>query len=305
MRGRALGMAVVSAVLLVAGGCADDGADTPTARPTASISSPSPTSSHTSAPSGPSPSPSKPPALGTVPPPWLGTRVLPTTGDGYGEQRPTPPALRNRRFTLPDTLPMLPGTGFKAVVTDPAPAQVIARSTWAPGCPVGASRLSWIRLTFRGFDGERHTGELLVNSSVDDQLVEAFRALWDADFPMEQLAITTVAERDADPTGDGNGTGAFNCRPTTGGSSYSQHAYGLAVDVNPFQNPYVRSQNPYEKGDLVLPELATSYLDRAAVRRGMITPDGPVVKAFAAIGWGWGGAWNSLKDYQHFSQNDR
>ncbi len=284
-----LAVVAVSTALLVAG-CSDDGADTPVARPTASTSSePAP---------GPSASTTPRPPLGTVPPPWLGKRVLPTTAEGYGEQRPTPPALRNRRFTLPDTLPMLPGTGFKAVVTDPAPTQVIARSTWAPECPVRADQLSWIRLTFRGFDGSRHTGELLVNSAVDDQLVRVFHDLWDADFPMEQLAVTTVAERDAAPTGDGNGTGAFNCRPSTGGSSYSQHAYGLAVDVNPFQNPYL-------KGDLVLPELATSYLDRGTVRRGMITPDGPVVRSFAAIGWGWGGGWNSLKDYQHFSANNR
>ena len=81
-----------------------------------------------------------------------------------------------------------------------------------------------------------------------------------------------------------------------GETTFSQHAYGLAIDVNPFQNPYT-------KGDLVLPELASSYLDRGRVRPGMITPDGPVVRAFAAIGWTWGGTWHSLKDLQHFSQN--
>jgi hypothetical protein len=101
---------------------------------------------------------------------------------------------------------------------------------------------------------------------------------------------------DAPPTGDGNGTGGFVCRPTTGGSSYSQHAYGLAIDVNTFQNPYT-------KGSVVLPELASSYLDRGWVRPGMVVADGPVVDAFAAVGWEWGGAWSSLKDYQHFSRD--
>ena len=96
------------------------------------------------------------------------------------------------------------------------------------------------------------------------------------------MRITRAEELDAPPTGDGNNTGAFACRPTTGATSYSQHAYGLAIDVNPFQNPYI-------KGDLVLPELASSYLDRGRVRPGMIEPDGPVVRAFAAIGWTWGG----------------
>ena len=100
------------------------------------------------------------------------------------------------------------------------------------------------------------------------------------------------------PTGDGNNTGAFVCRPTVGSTTYSQHAYGLAIDIDPFQNPYTN-------GELVLPELASSYLDRDHVRPGMITPDGVVVRAFASIGWTWGGTWRSLKDYQHFSRNGR
>jgi hypothetical protein len=83
-----------------------------------------------------------------------------------------------------------------------------------------------------------------------------------------------------------------------GATVFSQHAYGLAVDVNPFQNPYL-------KGDLVLPELASAYRDRSRHRPGMILPGGPVVRAFAAVGWGWGGSWHSLKDLQHFSANGR
>ncbi len=103
---------------------------------------------------------------------------------------------------------------------------------------------------------------------------------------------------DAPKTGDGNGTGGFVCRPTTGGTSYSQHAYGLAIDVNTFQNPYA------DEG-LVLPELASAYLRRDRVRPGMITARGPVVAAFREIGWSWGGDWRTLKDYQHFSRNGR
>jgi hypothetical protein len=191
---------------------------------------------------------------------------------------------------------MLPGTGFAARVTTPAPADVIARSTWKKGCPVTATHLSWIQLTFVGFDSARHTGELLVNSSVASDIVEVFRQLYAARFPIEEMRITRADELDAPPTGDGNDTGAFNCRPVRGATTYSQHAYGLAIDVNPFQNPYT-------KGEVVLPELASAYLDRGWVRPGMIEPDGPAVTAFASIGWTWGGTWHSLKDLQHFSQN--
>ena len=110
-------------------------------------------------------------------------------------------------------------------------------------------------------------------------------------------AVHVPAELDAHPTGDGNNTESFVCRPSTGSTTtFSQHAHGLAIDLDPFQNPYTND-------DLVLPELASSYLDRDDVRPGMITPDGVVVRAFESIGWTWGGTWSSLKDYQHFSQN--
>jgi len=234
--------------------------------------------------------------VGRAPPPWLGQRVLPRTADGFGEVRRTPAELVQRQFNLPDQQPALPGRGFASRVTSPAPEKVIARSTWKQGCPVAATDLAWVRLAFWGFDGRRHTGELLVNASVAADIVSVFKQLYRARFPLEEMRITRLDELGAPPTGDGNNTGSFACRPTRGASTYSQHAYGLAVDINPFQNPYF-------KGDLVLPELASAYLDRGWKRPGMI--DAQVVRAFGSIGWSWGGAWQSLKDYQHFSQNGR
>lgn len=292
-------VALVLLLMLMLAACAGgpDGVGTPSSAPpgptavtssTAVEPSPAGTATQTPSPTADVPAP------GTVPPSWLGTRELPEDATGLT----TPPALRNRRFTLPDALPALPGKGFRAKVSDPAPPEVIARSTWHASCPVAADELAWLRLTFRGFDGDRHTGELLVHSSAADDLVQVFRDLWRADFPMEQMTITTAEELDAAPTGDGNNTGAFTCRPVTGGTTFSEHASGLAVDINPFQNPYV-------KGGVVLPELATSYLDRDRIRAGMITADGPVVRAFARIGWGWGGSWRTLKDLHHFSANNR
>ena len=261
---------------------------TPVTQPTTG-SSPSPAVHATAPERGP---------LGTVPPSWLGKRILPRTSDGFGEIRPTPRVMRVRRWNTTDTIVALPGTGFQALVTDPAPAQVIARSTWQLGCPVGKNDLAWLRMSYWGFDDTRHSGELLVNGSVAEDVVTVFRKLYAARFPIESMGISPREDLDAPPTGDGNVTGSFSCRPIRGGTGYSQHAYGLAVDLNPFQNPYHR-------GDLVLPELASAYLDRDWVRPGMITPDGPAFRAFASIGWGWGGSWSSLKDYQHFSLTGR
>ena len=267
-----------------------------------------PTASHTPVTSRASTSPATstpsltkqttPSALHTVPPAWLGTRVLPTTSDGFGAVLPTPTALRHRAWTLPDTLPMLPGTGFASKV-ERAPASVIARSTWVAGCPVAAGDLDWMRLTFWGFDGRRHTGELLVNHSASAALVTVFKRLYAAHFPIEQMHITTKAEAALPPTGDGNNTSAFVCRPVRGQTTgFSEHAYGLAIDIDPFQNPYV-------KGSRVLPELSSWYLDRSRHTPGIITADGPVVRAFDVISWGWGGSWHGLKDYEHLSANGR
>lgn len=236
--------------------------------------------------------------LGSRPPAWLGTRELPRAETGFGEVRPTPPALRHRRWTLPDTVPALGGRGYRAKVVSPAPARVVARSTWQEGCPVAASELAWVRVKFWGFDHRAHTGELLVHVRAADDVAAVFGTLFRQRFPQEQVVILRSYEPDAPPTGDGNATGAFECRPTVGASYFSQHAYGLALDVNPFQNPYA-------KGDVLLPELAGAYLRRDRVRPGMVVAAGPVVAAFARIGWEWGGDWNSAKDYQHFSENGR
>jgi hypothetical protein len=284
-------------VLLLLAACSADPANPAADDPSSTATQQVPESSPSSAPPPASTTEtSAPPAPGTVAPPWLGTRVLPLRPDGFGQVQPTPPELRHRRFTLPDTLDPLPGDGFASRV-EPVPPNVLARSTWQPDCPVAADELAWVRLSFWGFDDARHTGELLVNASVADDVVSVFRSLYRAHYPIEEMRVTRRDELDAPPTGDGNNTGAFVCRPTVGQTTYSQHAYGLAIDLDPFQNPY-------EKGDLVLPELASSYLDRDD-REGVIHDGDVVVRAFASIGWEWGGDWRTLKDYQHFSLTGR
>jgi hypothetical protein len=110
--------------------------------------------------------------------------------------------------------------------------------------------------------------------------------------------VSAAEELDLPPTGDGNGTTGVGCRSTVQGQRWSDHAYGQAVDINPFHNPYAR-------GDAVVPELASAYLDRDDHRPGMIQPDDEVVRAFADIGWGWGGDWTTAKDWMHFSASGR
>ncbi len=229
----------------------------------------------------------------------LGASPLPVDADGFGEVRPTPRSLRVRRYPTVDLLPPPPGERFVSTIGPVTPAlRARMGATWSSDCPVGLGGLRYVTVSFRGFDGAAHTGELVVAAEAADDLVSVFRSLYAADYPIEEMRLPTTADLEAPPTGDGNNTGAFVCRPSTGQSQWSAHAYGLAIDVNPFLNPYV-------KGGLVLPELASSYLDRERVRPGMILDGDPVVRAFAEIGWSWGGDWRTLKDYQHFSALDR
>jgi hypothetical protein len=170
--------------------------------------------------------------------------------------------------------------------------------TWSTRCPVPLSVLRYLRLGFRGFDGRAHTGELVVHSSVAGDVVDVFGRLFAASYPIEEMRLPTTADLAAPPTGDGNNTAAYVCRNTIGASTLSAHAYGLAVDVNPFQNPY-------RKDDLVLPELASAYLDRSRHRPGMIVQGDVVTRAFARVGWTWGGEFRSVSDPMHFSANGR
>lgn len=227
-------------------------------------------------------------------PDWLGTIVLPLGPDGEnGIPQPTPPELQDRRLETIDRLPPPPDDGFVATI-GPVPDDVIARSTWTEECPVTREELSYINVAHYGFDGEFHTGELIVNAAFAEDIVSVFEQLHAARFPVEQLKVTTQPELDAPPTGDGNNSGAFGCREAVGSDSWSRHAYGLAIDINPFHNPYIR-------GELILPELAESYLDRDRALPGMVFEGDIVFQAFADIGWSWGGNWNSLKDWMHFS----
>lgn len=229
----------------------------------------------------------------SLPPEWIGERVLPRDEDGFGVADRTPPKLEDRRFVSHDLLPPPGRPGFVAS-SGPVPRGVLRRSTWNKECPVAVDELSYLTVTFWGFDKQRHTGELIVNRSVARDVVSVFRQIHRARWPIEEMRVTARRELDAPPTGDGNNTSAFVCRAARLSEEWSEHAYGLAVDVNPFQNPYVRD-------DLTLPELAMAYRDRSWRRPGMLEAGDPVTSAFGQIGWEWGGDWNSSKDWMHFS----
>jgi hypothetical protein len=212
-----------------------------------------------------------------------------TAAAGTTTEAPTPTPRRTRpRFAVAP----LPPT---------ARAQLKRGGFWHHGCPVPLSGLRLLTVSYRGFDHQLHTGELVVNGGAAHPLKRAFRRLYRQRVPIRHIGFSDFyGPRGARPR-DGDVTASFECRqsvpsPCTGGlrsGHWSMHAYGLAVDLNPTENPYIgcgQSRDPATR----------PYRDRTRHLRGMV--DERVIAAFASIGWGWGGAWTgSTKDYMHFS----
>jgi hypothetical protein len=187
------------------------------------------------------------------------------------------------------------GPAFRSAI-DPVTAADLP-ATWRPGCPVGPESLRRVEVTHRGFDGLDHQGVLIVHADHARAIVDVFSQLYAAGFPIERMQPVDAYGGSDDASMAANNTSAFNCRQVTGGTRYSEHSYGWAIDVNPVQNPYVR-------GTTVLPPAGRDHLDRSPAPGRIIAGDGTVA-AFASIGWSWGGAWTTLKDYQHFSATNR
>jgi len=186
--------------------------------------------------------------------------------------------------------------------TSPLTPALKARMTgvsWHRGCPVPLSELRLLTLSYRGFDGRSHTGRLIVNRSVATRVLAVFRRLYRADVPIRRMQLVDAYGGSDFRSIEADNSSAFNCRPATGSSSWSNHAYGLAIDINPIENPYVTASG------LVAHRASRPYLNRSRVRPGMAYPGGELVDAFRSAGWGWGGYWSGDRDYQHFSANGR
>jgi hypothetical protein len=180
----------------------------------------------------------------------------------------------------------------RAVMTAPG-------GSWRPNCPVALEDLWLLQVDHRGFDGAVHQGRLVVHRRHARALVTVFQALFQAHFPIERMELVDTYDADDHRSMAANNTSGFNCREVAGRPGvWSQHAYGLALDLNPVQNPYIAR-------GVVSPPAAAAFTDRSRPAPGLITAEGVVVQAFARVGWRWGGFWQHSKDYQHFSANGR
>lgn len=240
-------------------------------------------------------------------------------------ERPTSTTTASTATTVPATS-VAPSTAAPSSSTTTAPKPVPATTAPAPPAtqppppftssvhPVSAEELgaSWnpdlgctppeqlrrLHLSHWGYDGAVHEGDLIVDAAHAERIVQVFAEVYAARFPIERMVPVAAYGGDDGASMRANNTSGYNCRTVAGSSSLSQHAYGRAIDVNPLHNPYV-------KGGTVDPPEGAPWADRNRTDPGMIKAGDAVVEAFARAGWGWGGYWQSGKDYQHFSANGR
>jgi hypothetical protein len=171
--------------------------------------------------------------------------------------------------------------------------------SWRRGCPVGLGNLRLLSLSHWGFDGRVHRGRLVVHRDFAAGMLRTMRRLYRLRFPIRQMRLVDAYGADDRASMAADNTSAFNCRFVAGQpGTWSQHAYGRAIDINPVENPYV-------SGDHVSPPAGKPYADRTKNEPGMIHDGDSTVRAFAEQGWEWGGNWSPAKDYQHFSANGK
>jgi D-alanyl-D-alanine carboxypeptidase len=168
-------------------------------------------------------------------------------------------------------------------------------SSWHRGCPVPIRKLRLVGVSIHRFDGTVSRRRLVIHRRQAHNIVTVMHKLWRADYPIRRMRLIDAYDANDRRSMRADNTSAFNCRYVSGTNRWSMHAYGLAIDINPVENPYV-------SGSYVSPAKGATYADRP-YKRGVIHAGDKVVRAFASVGWGWGGYWSGAQDYQHFSSN--
>ena len=162
--------------------------------------------------------------------------------------------------------------------------------------------LSFLRVRYKDFDGNDRDGELICNVKIADDLLEIFSDLYENGYEIEKIRLVDEYGADDDLSCADDNTSCFNYRVVAGTDRLSKHALGLAVDVNPFYNPYITYPDNREK---ISPPGSEEYADRSVIKEHMIDKNDLCYKLFTEHGFKWGGNWKSIKDYQHFEKEDK
>lgn len=184
---------------------------------------------------------------------------------------------------------------FKA---EPLPRNIINQitgSSFHENPHFDLDHLAYLTITHVDFDGKSRHGHIIVAASIAEEVLDIFKEIYEAKFPIARVRLIDYYNAsDYYSMADNNSVG-FNYRVIAGTNTLSRHAWGMAIDINTIQNPYIR-------GNTIWPEAGANYLDRTNVRPGMIVPGDAVYNAFISRGWIWGGHWTNPIDYHHFEK---
>ncbi len=187
-------------------------------------------------------------------------------------------------------------------LTESVKARITGISYPESGCSVPYEDLNYVGLKYIDFDGREQTGELICNRAVAQDMVEIFHELYQNDYRLERVRLIDEYNGDDTASMAENNTSCFNYRVVDGTTSLSKHAYGLAIDVNPYYNPYVVFNKNADGSDYISPPGSEVYADRSRNFAYKIDENDLCYRLFTEHGFTWGGNWNSSKDYQHFQK---
>lgn len=162
---------------------------------------------------------------------------------------------------------------------------------------IDISTLSYLQISYIGFDNKAHVGEMIVNKEIADEILDIFKELYEIKYKIEKIRLIDEYDANDELSMADNNTSCFCYRLISGTDKISNHAKGRAIDVNPLYNPYVSKEK-------ISPVSATLYADRSINQEYQVNENDSLYKIFVKYGWSWGGNWTSKKDYQHFEKNE-
>lgn len=191
------------------------------------------------------------------------------------------------------------GEGFSARPIDDALFERMKGRSYGDGCTLPITDLVCLNVLHVNLEGDTCQGTMVCNKAISEDLLDIFEELFKAHYPIERIVLIDEYDADDELSMEDNNSSCFNYRPVPGTTRLSKHSQGMAVDINPLYNPYVKTTGGKTS---VLPKNATPYTDRTKQYPYKITRDDICCRLFLAHGFRWGGNWRTMKDYQHFER---
>ena len=193
-------------------------------------------------------------------------------------------------------------SGFWVSEIDESTFARMKGKSYKDNCPIPLGDLRYLHVLHKDLEGITHGGELVCNKYIADDVLEIFRELFLAGYPIERVRLVDEYNADDETSMRDNNSSCFNFRFITHTTRISKHGLGLAVDINTLYNPYIKNLND---GKIILePATAGEYTDRSKNFPYKIEKGDLCYRLFTQRGFEWGGEWKTVKDYQHFEVSD-